>query len=145
MALVAPGAPQPARIEIITSFYKHPLEVLANGVLSSAILYLVVGLSPDAAAAVVTLTGLAELVYHWNVSTPHWLGYLFQRPESHCVHHQEGVHPYNYADLPLWDMLFGTFRNPPRWEGRCGLGRARRAAPGDAARRRRGAGRGERS
>jgi sterol desaturase/sphingolipid hydroxylase (fatty acid hydroxylase superfamily) len=65
---------------------------------------------------------LAELFYHWNVKTPHWLGYIFQRPESHCVHHQEGVHSFNYADLPLWDMLFGTFRNPRTWEARCGFG-----------------------
>ena len=55
---------------------------------------------------------MAELLYHWNVSTPAWLGYLIQRPESHCVHHQHGLHRYNYADLPVWDMLFGTFRNP---------------------------------
>lgn len=112
----------PQRIEIITSFYKHPVEILANSMLSSAIVYLVVGLRPEAAALAVLFTGLAELFYHWNVPTPHWLGYLVQRPESHCVHHQEGVHTYNYADLPLWDMLFGTFRNPRRWEARCGFG-----------------------
>jgi sterol desaturase/sphingolipid hydroxylase (fatty acid hydroxylase superfamily) len=70
----------------------------------------------------VLLTGIAELFYHWNVSTPHWLGYIFQRPESHCIHHQEGLHSYNYADLPLWDMLFGTFRNPKDWQARCGFG-----------------------
>src|SRR4029078_8492623 len=76
-------------------------------VLSSAILYLGVGLGAAAAAGAVLLSGFAELFYHWNVRTPHWLGYLFQRPESHCVHHQEGVHSYNFADLPLWDILFG--------------------------------------
>ena len=112
----------PQRIEIITSFYKHPAEVLANGVLSSAIVYLGVGLGAEAAAGAVALSGLAELVYHWNVRTPHWLGYFIQRPESHCVHHQEGVHSFNYSDLPLWDMLFGTFRNPRRFDSRCGFG-----------------------
>jgi sterol desaturase/sphingolipid hydroxylase (fatty acid hydroxylase superfamily) len=110
------------RIEVVTSFYKHPLEVALNGVLSSAILYLLVGLAPGPATAAVLLTGLAELFYHWNVATPHWLGYLFQRPESHCVHHEEGRHAGNYSDLPLWDILFGTFHNPKRWDGRCGLG-----------------------
>ncbi len=113
----------PQRIEIITSFYKHPLEIAANGVLSSAILYLAVGLGPEAASLAVLISGLAELFYHWNVSTPHWLGYIVQRPESHCVHHQDGLHSYNYADLPLWDMLFGTFRNPQRWAQSCGFGR----------------------
>jgi sterol desaturase/sphingolipid hydroxylase (fatty acid hydroxylase superfamily) len=110
------------RIEIVTSFYKHPSEILANGLLSSVILYWVAGLGPEAASGAVLLTGLAELVYHWNVSTPHWLGYLFQRPESHCLHHQEGIHSYNYSDLPVWDMLFGTFRNPRQFTSRCGLG-----------------------
>jgi hypothetical protein len=26
--------------------------------------------------------------------------------------HQRDVHAYNYGDFPLWDLLFGTFRNP---------------------------------
>lgn len=112
----------PQRIELITSFYKHPLEIVVNGVVSSAIVYLIVGLEPAAATIAVTLTGLAEFVYHWNIHTPHWLGYVIQRPESHCVHHQEGLHDYNYADLPLWDMLFGTFLNPVEWNERCGFG-----------------------
>jgi sterol desaturase/sphingolipid hydroxylase (fatty acid hydroxylase superfamily) len=110
------------RIEVITSFYKHPVEILVNSILSSAILYLGVGLAPKAASMAILLTGVAELFYHWNVRTPHWLGYIIQRPESHCVHHQEGLHSYNYADLPLWDMLFGTFRNPKDWGARCGFG-----------------------
>ncbi len=114
----------PRRIEIITSFYKHPFEIVANGLLSSAILYLLVGVGPEAAALAVLATGLAELFYHWNVSTPYWLGFLIQRPESHCVHHQEGLHARNYGDLPLWDMLFGTFRNPRHWDSRCGFGDA---------------------
>lgn len=112
----------PQRIQIITSFYKHPAELLVNGLLSSVILYFLVGLGPVAATYAVMLTGLAELFYHWNVRTPRWLGYLIQRPEMHCVHHQEGLHHFNYGDLPLWDLVFGTFRNPSRFEGRCGFG-----------------------
>ena len=80
------------------------------------------GLGPEAAAITVLLTGLAELFYHWNVRTPHWLGPFFQRPEMHCVHHQEGLHHYNYADLPLWDLLFGTYHNPRGFDARCGFG-----------------------
>ena len=112
----------PQRIEVITSFYKHPFELVVNSLLSSTIVYLVVGLGPQAAAGAVLLTGLAELFYHWNVPTPHWLGYLIQRPESHCVHHQEGLHSCNFGDLPLWDLLFGTFRNPRHWQQRAGFG-----------------------
>ena len=112
----------PQRIEVVTSFYKHPVEILINGLLSSVVLYLLVGLGPEAGAYAMLANGIAELIYHWNVSTPVWLGYLIQRPESHCVHHQAGLHHYNYADLPIFDLMFGTFRNPGRWAGTCGLG-----------------------
>lgn len=111
-----------SRLEVVTSFYKHPIEILINGVLSPAILYLLLGLNPESAGLAFLLTGLAELFYHWNVRTPHWLGYLIQRPESHCVHHQRGRHRNNYSDLPLWDMLFGTFENPRQQPGACGFG-----------------------
>ncbi len=112
----------PQRIEVITSFYKHPLEILVNGLLFSGMVYGVVGISPQAGALAALFCGLAELFYHWNVRTPRWLGWLIQRPESHCVHHEEGVHRWNYGDLPLWDFLFGTLRNPETWEARCGFG-----------------------
>ena len=112
----------PQRIEIITSFYKHPIEIVGNGILSSAIAYFLVGLNAQATAYAVLLTGLAELFYHWNVSTPWWLGFIIQRPESHCVHHQAGLHSYNYGDLPIYDILFGTFRNPRNWNASCGFG-----------------------
>lgn len=102
----------PNRIEVMTSFYKHPLEILVNGLLSSFIVYYLLGLSPEAAALCIMFTGVAELFYHWNIKTPHWLGYVIQRPESHRLHHQTGLHRYNYSDLPLWDWMFGTFNNP---------------------------------
>ena len=102
----------PTRIEILTSFYKHPLELVLNGVLSSALLVTVLGLPPLLVAATVMVTGLAELFYHWNVRTPRWLGWFFQRPEMHRVHHERGRHTSNFSDLPLWDAMFGTLRNP---------------------------------
>lgn len=111
----------PQRIEIITSFYKHPLEIIVNGLLTASITYLALGLSAEASALVVLVTGLAELFYHWNIATPYWLGFIFQRPESHCVHHQRGRHSHNYSDLPLWDWLFGTLENPRHFASDCGF------------------------
>ncbi len=111
----------PVRVEILTSFYKHPVEILINGFLSAFILYVLLGLSPQAVTITVLITGIAELFYHWNVRTPYWLGFLFQRPESHCVHHRQGYHRNNFSDLPLWDMLFGTFENPRIAPERCGF------------------------
>lgn len=112
----------PQRIEVITSFYKHPYELVSNGLIVSAVLYLGLGLSVEAATNALLLSGLAELFYHWNVPTPYCLGYIIQRPESHCVHHQDGHHRSNYGDLPLWDMLFGTFDNPRKFDAKCGFG-----------------------
>jgi sterol desaturase/sphingolipid hydroxylase (fatty acid hydroxylase superfamily) len=112
----------PVRIEVITSFYKHPIELLLNSLISSTVLYVVMGLSPEQAFGTMLLSGLGELWYHFNVRTPHWMGYLIQRPESHCVHHQEELHAFNYGDLPIFDILFGTFQNPRTWQGRCGFG-----------------------
>lgn len=112
----------PQRIEVLTTFYKHPIEAFVDSLLAAPILYLVVGLSIKAAAGALLLAGLIEIFFHWNIRTPYWLGYVIQRPESHCVHHQEGLHAYNYADIPIWDMLFGTFRNPRSWNEKCGMG-----------------------
>jgi sterol desaturase/sphingolipid hydroxylase (fatty acid hydroxylase superfamily) len=111
----------PRRIEVFTSFYKHPVEITLNSMLSAAIVYLLLGCSVKAGAIYTVLTAVAEYFYHWNITTPHWFGYLLQRPESHRIHHQYRHHTQNFADLPVWDMLFGTFHNPRRFEGRCGF------------------------
>lgn len=111
----------PQRVECAMSFYKHPVEILINGVLSSSVLYVVVGLTPHSAAVVVAITGVAELFYHWNVRTPYWLGFLFQRPEMHRRHHERDWHRSNYSDLPIWDLAFGTFDNPRQTPIDCGF------------------------
>ena len=37
------------------------------------------------------------------------------------MHHQRGVHAFNYGDIPLFDILFGTFRNPREWREEAGF------------------------
>jgi len=111
----------PVRIEVVTSFYKHPLEILANSILISGVLHVGLGLDAKTAAIVTAIAGVAELVYHWNIATPRWLGFIFQRPESHRRHHERDHHRDNYSDLPLWDMLFGTFDNPHTRPRDCGF------------------------
>jgi sterol desaturase/sphingolipid hydroxylase (fatty acid hydroxylase superfamily) len=80
---------------------------------SSLTLTLIVGLTPTATIVVLLTVTLLGVFQHANIRTPRWLGYIVQRPESHSHHHGRGVHAHNYADLPLIDILFGTFRNPP--------------------------------
>lgn len=111
----------PQRLEVITSFYKHPGEMIVNSVLGSVLVYSVLGLSLEGGALYTMLTALGEFFYHTNVRTPRWVGYLFQRPEMHRIHHQYGHHRNNYGDIVWWDMLFGTYENPPTWDDRCGF------------------------
>ena len=112
----------PARLEVLTAFYKHPLEIVCESIATSLLLYVLLGMSREAAFAIANFSGVLGLFYHWNVATPRWLGYVVQRPESHCVHHEQGVHAYNYSELPIVDMMFGTFKNPARFSAACGFG-----------------------
>ena len=111
----------PRRLEVITAFYKHPLELFINSLISSSIAYLLLGCSIEATAWYSLFAGIAEFFYHWNFTTPHWLGYIIQRPEAHKVHHKKAYHTDNYGDLPILDIAFGTFNNPQRFNGECGF------------------------
>ena len=51
----------PRRVEILTAFYKHPLEIVAESVASAALLYLVLGLSPRAVLVISAFSGAAGL------------------------------------------------------------------------------------
>jgi sterol desaturase/sphingolipid hydroxylase (fatty acid hydroxylase superfamily) len=110
----------PQRLEVITSFYKHPGEMVVNSIIGSLLVYTTLGLSPEAGAIYTFCTAIGEFFYHTNVKTPRWIGYVFQRPEMHRIHHQYGRHKNNYGDITWWDMLFGTYENPREWNGRCG-------------------------
>jgi sterol desaturase/sphingolipid hydroxylase (fatty acid hydroxylase superfamily) len=111
----------PQRIETLTSFYKHPVELLANSLLSGLVSYGLLGLTPEGAVWVTLYSAVAEYFYHLNVRTPRWVGFFVQRPEMHRIHHARGVHYGNFGDLPVWDMLFGTYRNPATFERPCGF------------------------
>ncbi|HTP46449.1 MAG TPA: sterol desaturase family protein [Casimicrobiaceae bacterium] len=111
----------PRRVDIPGSVLFHPLEMLVQVALQTFVTVIALGLDPLAAAIIGYLFAFYGMFQHWNVRTPQWLGYIIQRPESHCVHHRLGLHYYNFADLPLWDILFGTFRNPPQFMGECGF------------------------
>jgi sterol desaturase/sphingolipid hydroxylase (fatty acid hydroxylase superfamily) len=113
----------PQRVDIPGSVVFHPTEILAQVAIQLFVTVIVLGLDPVAAALVGYVAAFYGMFQHWNVRTPRWLGYLIQRPESHCVHHRRGAHYYNYGDLPLWDILFGTFRNPANFIGECGFER----------------------
>ncbi len=110
----------PRRIEVVTAFYKHPVELMINSLLSAGIVYVLLGCTVQAGVYYTLMTAVAEFFYHWNITTPRWLGFIIQRPEAHRVHHQYHHHTNNFADLPIFDIMFGTFQNPRRFEATCG-------------------------
>jgi sterol desaturase/sphingolipid hydroxylase (fatty acid hydroxylase superfamily) len=109
------------RIDIFGAFYFHPLDVVGFAFVGSLALVLGVGVRPEAAVIASAFLTFCAYFGHANVRTPRWLGYFIQRPENHALHHQRGVHAYNYGDIALWDMVFGTFRNPASWNGQAGF------------------------
>ncbi len=111
----------PQRLEVITSFYKHPIEMAVNSVIGGTLVFLVLGLTVQGAAVYTLLTALGEFFYHTNVKTPQWVGFFFQRPEMHRIHHEYGKHRSNYGDIVWWDMMFGTYDNPKEFKSTCGF------------------------
>jgi sterol desaturase/sphingolipid hydroxylase (fatty acid hydroxylase superfamily) len=109
------------RVDAASAFLFHPLDMVGWTLLTSLSLVLVVGITPAATTNVLLLVTVLGIFQHTNVKTPRWLGYVVQRPESHSVHHAQGIHDKNYADLPLIDLALGTFENPAHFAERCGL------------------------
>jgi sterol desaturase/sphingolipid hydroxylase (fatty acid hydroxylase superfamily) len=96
--------------------YLHPFDAFMFTTIASLVFYPLLGLLPEAGIIAALFLTFNAMFQHANINTPRWLGYVIQRPESHAIHHGKGIHHYNYADLPLWDMVFGTFHNPERNE-----------------------------
>jgi len=99
-------------LDAFGAYYLHPFDAALFTTIGSLVFFTLLGLSPEAGVIAALYLTFNAMFQHANIRTPHWLGYFVQRPESHNIHHARGVHRYNYSDLPLWDMLFGTFRNP---------------------------------
>lgn len=111
----------PSRIELLTSFYKHPVEIAADSILTGFFIYCVFGGTAEAGAWTSLFGAAGEYFYHANIATPKWLGWFIQRPEHHSIHHQLDVHKYNFGDLTWWDRLFGTFRDTDDFAEHCGF------------------------
>lgn len=108
------------RLDVVSAFWFSPLDMVTWTLLPSLILT-IIGVPAQAATITLLTVAFLAMFQHANIRTPRWLGYLVQRPEMHVVHHARGVHKYNYADLPFFDMLFGTFRNPIGYEHSTGF------------------------
>ena len=94
------------------AYYLHPVDTFNFTTISSLVFFPLLGLPVEAGIIGALFLTFNAMFQHMSIKTPRWLGYIIQRPESHSIHHGKSIHRYNYSDLPLWDMVFGTFRNP---------------------------------
>ncbi len=102
------------RLDVWGAVWFHPLDVAGFSLVGSLALVGIFGVGLEAATTISLMAMFCGLFQHTNIRTPRWLGLLVQRPESHAVHHQRGIHRHNYGDVPWFDMLLGTYRNPAR-------------------------------
>lgn len=109
------------RMDTYGAFYFSVFDMIGFTFLGSICLALFIGVTPQAVTIMLLATMFLAIFQHTNIRTPQWLGYIVQRPESHTVHHARGVHKYNYSDLPVFDMMFGTFKNPKGYEHETGF------------------------
>ena len=109
------------RLDTFGAFYFSPLDMIGFTFVGSLSLSLIVGIPAQAVTYFLFTTMFLGIFQHTNVKTPRWIGYLVQRPESHSLHHARGIHRYNYSDLPIFDILFGTFRNPQNFADETGF------------------------
>jgi len=103
------------RLDTYGAFFFSPFDMTGFTVLGTICFSFVMGLAPQAITIILLVSNFFNIFQHANIKTPKWLGYIVQRPESHAVHHAKGIHAFNYSDLPLFDIIFGTFRNPEEY------------------------------
>lgn len=109
------------RFDVYGSPMLHPVDIAGFALASSLGMVWALGVSGESAMLAGTAGTLLAIFQHANLRTPRWLGYLIHRPENHSVHHARGVHAMNYGDITLWDIVFGTFRNPNDFAGEYGF------------------------
>jgi len=109
------------RLDTYGAFYFSPFDMIGFTALGSICFSVLTGLEPQAITIILLVTNFLSIFQHANIKTPVWLGYIIQRPESHAYHHARNIHKHNYSDLPVFDMLFGTFHNPKNYEHQAGF------------------------
>lgn len=108
-------------LDAFGAYFLHPLDTFMFTSIGTLVSVNLLGLSLESALLLNFWLVFNAMFQHANICTPRWLGYLIQRPESHALHHAREVHRFNYSDLPLIDMIFGTFSNPEVQNGPVGF------------------------
>lgn len=109
------------RLDTYGAFYFSPFDMVGWTTLATICFSVILGLQPQAITVILLVTNFMGMFQHANIKTPQWLGYIIQRPESHGYHHAQQIHRHNYSDLPVFDLLFGTFHNPKSFDYETGF------------------------
>lgn len=109
------------RLDTYGAFFFSPMDMIGFTLLGTIAISILVGMPATSITVFMLVTNFLNVFQHANVRTPRWIGYIIQRPESHSVHHEKGVHAFNYSDLPIFDIVFGTFKNPKHYVSETGL------------------------
>ena len=112
------------KVNVANNSVNHFLDVALHGIASQLPLFLL-GLSQPAVFAAGIFKAAQGYGVHANIDVRLGrLGYLLAIPEQHRLHHSVNPRECGHyaADLPLWDLLFGSFTwTPHKAPARVGL------------------------
>lgn len=117
-------APQHMQVELC--LWRHPVETILNLAMAVSLGYLL-QVPVETIVSALLIEGSLEAWHHGNIRTPkwlRWLGTILQTPEMHLLHHQTGLHSFNYSPVSAWDWLFRTARIPINWSWQGSIGLA---------------------
>jgi sterol desaturase/sphingolipid hydroxylase (fatty acid hydroxylase superfamily) len=109
------------RVDTYGAFFFSLMDMIGFTFLTSLAMVWIAGFTAQAPIYAIYGATFLAIIQHTNIKTPQWTGYIFQRPEAHSLHHAKGIHAFNYSDLPLFDVIFGTFRNPKEFSRETGF------------------------
>jgi sterol desaturase/sphingolipid hydroxylase (fatty acid hydroxylase superfamily) len=113
-------------LDVTTTIRHHPVEALLQAACDAS-LALLFGFTPQAVLLYGGVVLVAQTFHHGNVTLPAPLRPLSNwliTPDIHRLHHSKryAENNSNFGNLiPLWDRLFGTWRQEPEGELQVGL------------------------
>ena len=105
---------------VLTAARVHP--AMFTAVVGAILPGVLLGSDPAALAQTGIVIIIIRLLIHSRIESNFgWVGrWVVQSPLHHRLHHSLNRMPINLALLPIWDRLFGTWRDAPREAMRIG-------------------------
>ncbi|CAN5495902.1 hypothetical protein BH10PSE3_BH10PSE3_32610 [soil metagenome] len=105
---------------VLTAARVHP--AMFTAIVGAVLPGLLLGSKPAALASVGLVIIIIRLLIHSRIESNFgWVGrWIVQSPLHHRLHHSLNRMPINLGLLPIWDRLFGTWRDAPRQAMRIG-------------------------